>query len=54
MASLAAMEREPTVERPRAGLEAVKQSRRKGGRKPKMTDNKTESAKKRKASGVPP
>ena len=46
MASLAEMERELTVERTRAGL--------KGGRKPKMTDSKIESAKKLLASGVPP
>jgi DNA invertase Pin-like site-specific DNA recombinase len=54
MASLAEMERELTVERTRAGLESAKQRGRKGGRKPKMTDSKVESAKKLLASGVPP
>ncbi|EPL9755427.1 TPA: helix-turn-helix domain-containing protein [Pseudomonas aeruginosa] len=37
-----------------AGLEVAKQLGRKGGRKPKMTDSKIESAKKLLASGVPP
>jgi DNA invertase Pin-like site-specific DNA recombinase len=46
MASLAEMERELTVERTRAGLEVARQLGRKGGRKPKMTDSKIESAKK--------
>jgi DNA invertase Pin-like site-specific DNA recombinase len=54
MASLAQMERELTVERTRAGLEAARQLGRKGGRKPKMTPSKIESAKKLLASGVPP
>lgn len=54
MASLAEMERELTVERTRAGLEVAKQLGRKGGRKPKMTNSKIESAKKLLASGVPP
>ncbi len=54
MDSLAEMERERTVERIRAGLEAVRQLGRKGGRKPKMTDSKIESAKKLLASGIPP
>lgn len=54
MASLAEMERELTVERTRAGLAVAKQLGRKGGRKPKMTDSKIESAKKLLASGVPP
>jgi DNA invertase Pin-like site-specific DNA recombinase len=45
------MERELTVERTRAGLEVAKQLGRKGGRKPKMTDSKIESAKKLLASG---
>lgn len=40
--------------RTRAGLEVAKQLGRKGGRKPKMTDSKIESAKKLLASGVPP
>ena len=50
MASLAEMERELTVERTRAGLEAARQL----GRKPKMTGSKIEAAKKLLASGVPP
>jgi len=54
MASLAQMERELTVERTRAGLEVARQLGRKGGRKPKMTPSKIESAKKLLASGVPP
>jgi DNA invertase Pin-like site-specific DNA recombinase len=54
MASLAEMERELTIERTRAGLEVARQLGRKGGRKPKMTDSKVESAKKLLASGVPP
>jgi DNA invertase Pin-like site-specific DNA recombinase len=54
MASLAEMERELTVERTRAGLEAARQLGRKGGRKPKMTNSKIESAKKLLAGGVPP
>ena len=54
MASLAEMERELTVERTRAGLEIARQLGRKGGRKPKMTDSKIESARKLLASGVPP
>lgn len=54
MASLAEMERELVIERTRAGLEAARQLGRKGGRKPKMTDSKIESAKKLLASGVPP
>ena len=37
-----------------AGLKVARQLGRKGGRKPKMTDSKTESAKKLLASGVPP
>ena len=54
MASLAEMERELIVERTRAGLEVARQLGRKGGRKPKMTESKIESAKKLLASGVPP
>ena len=54
MASLAEMERELTVERTRAGLTLARQLGRKGGRKPKMTESKIESAKKLLASGVPP
>lgn len=54
MASLAEMERELIAERTRAGLEVARQLGRKGGRKPKMTASKIESAKKLLASGVPP
>ena len=54
MASLAEMERELTIERTRAGLEVARQLGRKGGRKPKMTDSKIESAKKLLTSGIPP
>jgi DNA invertase Pin-like site-specific DNA recombinase len=54
MASLAEMERELIVERTRAGLEVARKLGRKGGRKPKMTDSKIESAKKLLSSGVPP
>ena len=54
MASLAEMERELTIERTRAGLETARKYGRKGGRKPKMTESKIESAKKLLASGIPP
>ena len=54
MASLAEMERDLIVERTRAGLDVARQLGRKGGRKPKMTASKIESAKKLLTSGVPP
>ena len=54
MASLAEMERELIVERTRAGLEVARRLGRVGGRKPKMTASKIESAKKLLASGTPP
>jgi DNA invertase Pin-like site-specific DNA recombinase len=54
MARLAEMERELMVERTRAGLDVARRLGRKGGRKPKMTDSKIESAKKLLASGIPP
>ena len=54
MASLAEMERELTIERTCAGLAVARQLGRKGGRKPKMTASKIESAKKLLASGIPP
>ena len=54
MSALAEMERELIVERTRAGLDVARQLGRKGGRKPKMTGSKIESAKKLLASGVPP
>jgi DNA invertase Pin-like site-specific DNA recombinase len=53
MARLAEMERELIIERTRAGLDVARQLGRKGGRKPKMTASKIESAKKMLASGVP-
>ena len=54
MASLAEMERDLIVERTRAGLEVARQLGRKGGRKPKMTESKIESARKLLANGMPP
>jgi DNA invertase Pin-like site-specific DNA recombinase len=54
MASLAEMERDLIVERTRAGLEVARQLGRKGGRKPKMTASKIDSARKLLASGMPP
>lgn len=54
MASLSEMERELTVERTRAGLEAARRLGRRGGRKPKMTPSKIESAHQLLASGTPP
>lgn len=54
MASLAEMERELTIERTRAGLEAARQLGRKGGRRRRMTDSKVESAKKLLSNGVLP
>lgn len=54
MASLAEMERELTVERTRAGLEAARRLGRKGGRPVKMTNSKIEAARKLLAGdGVP-
>ena len=53
MASLAEMERELTVERTKAGLEAARKLGRYGGRKPKMTLTKVASAKKLLSSGMP-
>ena len=54
MASLAQMERDLTVERTRAGLEAARRLGRTGGRKRKMTDSKINAAKKLLQDGVPP
>lgn len=54
MASLAQMERELTIERTRAGLEAAKRQGRVGGRKRQMTVNKVEAARKLLAGGTPP
>ena len=50
MVTIAEMECELIVERTHAGLDVA----HKGGRKPKMTDSKIESAKKLLANGVPP
>ena len=54
MASLAQMERELIVDRPREGLRAARAKGRVGGRKRSMTDSKVASARKLLASGVPP
>ena len=53
-AALAEFERELIIERTKAGLASARARGRNGGRKPKMTDSKIESAKKLLASGVPP
>lgn len=45
MVSLAEIERELIIDRTHVGLDAAKQLGRKGGRKPKMTNSKFESAK---------
>ena len=47
MASLAQMERDLTVERTRAGLEAARRQGRTGGRKRKMDDSKMVTARRR-------
>jgi len=54
MASLAEMERELTIERTRAGLDAARKLGRKGGNKCRMTHSKLDAARKLLASGVPP
>ena len=54
MASLAQMERDLTVERTRAGLEAARRQVRTGGRKRKMTDSKIVAAKRLQQDGTPP
>jgi DNA invertase Pin-like site-specific DNA recombinase len=53
MASLAQMERELTIERTRAGLEAARSSGRRPGRKRLMTDSKIASARKLLNEGAP-
>jgi DNA invertase Pin-like site-specific DNA recombinase/ketosteroid isomerase-like protein len=53
MASLAQMERELTLERTRAGLEAARCAGRVGGRKRRMTDGKVQAARKLLGSGMP-
>ena len=52
MASLAQMERDLTVERTRAGLEAARRQGRTGGRKRKMDDSKIAAAKRLLQDGV--
>ena len=52
MASLAQMERDLTVERTRAGLEAARRQGRTGGRKRKMTDSKISVARQLLRAGV--
>lgn len=54
MASLAQMERELTVERTRAGLEAARKMGRVGGRKRLMSEKKIAVARKLLADGTPP
>ena len=54
MASLAQMERDLTVERTRAGLEAARRLGRTDGRKRKMTDSKISAAKRLLRDGAPP
>ena len=54
MASLAQMERELTVERTRAGLEAARRQGRTGGRKRKMTDSKISIATRLLQDGISP
>jgi DNA invertase Pin-like site-specific DNA recombinase len=54
MASLAQMERELTIERTRAGLEAAKRQGRVGGRKRRMTEGKVKAAKKLLSAGTSP
>ena len=54
MASLAQMERDLTIERTRAGLEAARLQGRTGGRKRKMTDSKINAAKRLLKDGISP
>ncbi len=54
MAAMAQMERELIVERTKAGLAAAKARGRLGGRKPKMTDNKIDAARKLLGTGIRP
>ena len=54
MASLAQMERDLTIERTRAGLEAARRQGRTGGRKRKMNESKMEVAKKLLQDGETP
>ena len=52
MASLAQMERDLTMERTRAGLDAARRQGRVGGRKRKMTDSKITAAKQLMQNGI--
>lgn len=52
LAAMAQMERELIQERTRAGLLAAKENGKRGGRRPKMTPNKIEAAKRLLASGM--
>lgn len=54
MASLAEMERDLTIERTKAGMAAARLLGRKGGRRPKMTASKVESARTLLAAGKRP
>ena len=54
MASLAQMERDLTVERTRAGLDAARRQGRTGGRKRKMDDSKIAAAKRLLQDGIAP
>ena len=54
MASLAQMERDLTIERTRAGLEAARRQGRTGGRKRKMNDSKIAAAKRLLQDGISP
>ena len=54
MASLSQMERDLTVERTRAGLEAARRQGRTGGHKRKMDDSKIAAAKRLLRDGTPP
>ena len=54
MASLAQMERDLTIERTRAGLDAARWQGRTGGRKRKMTDSKISVAKQLLQDGISP
>lgn len=54
MASMSEMERELASERTRAGLEAARKKGRVGGRRPKMTESKLQSARRLLSAGTPP
>jgi DNA invertase Pin-like site-specific DNA recombinase len=54
MASLSQMERETTLQRTHAGLQAARERGRIGGRRRQLTPSKMESAKQLLANGIPP